>query len=148
MLFRNIWAQSLLAAVLVSTGGLACSTPAAAPEPWRRPFETLRGARLYTAGTRALVAGETETAVESLEEAARLAPEASEIQNHLGLAYWAAGQPALAGLAFDRALELDCENAAAQRNREKLAAALSGGPADWAEAARAVPIEEEGSGVE
>jgi Flp pilus assembly protein TadD len=74
------------------------------------------GARLYRSGTRALDRGETQRAIQDLERAAALVPEASEVQNHLGLAYAAAARPADAERAFRRALELDCDNAAAREN--------------------------------
>ncbi len=51
-----------------------------------------------------------------LERAVALAPEASEVQNHLGLAYQAAGRGRDAELAFRRAVALDCGNAAAVEN--------------------------------
>ncbi len=38
------------------------------------------------------------------------------MQNHLGLAYDAAGRPEAAQQAFERAVELDCDNEAAQQN--------------------------------
>jgi Flp pilus assembly protein TadD len=76
----------------------------------------LQGARLYRSGTDALDRGETAVAIADLERAAELVPEASEIQNHLGLAYQAAGRDADARHAFARAVELDCDNAAAQEN--------------------------------
>ena len=75
-----------------------------------------RAAHLYRDGTRALDAGESDRAVDTLREAARLAPQASEIQNHLGLALAATGHPVEALAAFERALDLDCSNAAAARN--------------------------------
>ena len=76
----------------------------------------LRAARLYHSGTAALDAGEPERAIADLERAASLAPQASEVQNHLGLAYAAAGRPGDAERAFRRALDLDCDNAAAREN--------------------------------
>ena len=79
-------------------------------------------ARFYRSGTQALDRGDTDTAIFELEQAAVRAPRASEIQNHLGLAYAAAGRNGAALAAFERAVELDCENAAAQEN---LAAALA-----------------------
>lgn len=75
-----------------------------------------RAARLYQDGTRALNAGNGEVAVMRLQEASRLEPEASEIQNHLGLAYAIAGHPEQALAAFQRAVDLDCSNAAAAKN--------------------------------
>lgn len=84
-------------------------------------FDGLRAARLYASGSDALENGEPVRAVTDLEEAARLVPHASEIQNHLGLAYWANGDLDRARSAFDRALELDCDNAAAQGNRLRIA---------------------------
>ena len=77
---------------------------------------TLQGAQLYQQGTDALDRGETERAVRVLEQAAQRVPEASEIQNHLGLAYLAAGRRDDARRAFERAVALDCDNDAAQHN--------------------------------
>jgi len=93
--------SGLLLAALLAIGGCA----------------SLEGARLYRSGTAALDAGEPERAVRELERAARLVPRASEIQNHLGLAYAELGRSEEASLAFERAVALDCENGAAQRNR-------------------------------
>jgi Flp pilus assembly protein TadD len=77
---------------------------------------SIEGARLYHRGTAALDAGEPERAIADLERAASLVPQASEVQNHLGLAYAAAGRPGDAERAFRRAVELDCDNAAARQN--------------------------------
>ena len=77
---------------------------------------TFKGARLYEQGTQALDRGDAATAIADLEEAARLVPQSSEIQNHLGLAHEAAGQDDAALLAFRRAVALDCSNEAAQQN--------------------------------
>jgi Flp pilus assembly protein TadD len=77
---------------------------------------TLDGARLYRSGTEALDAGDAARAVRDLERAAALVPHASEIQNHLGLAYQAQGRDADALAAFERAVALDCDNEAARRN--------------------------------
>jgi Flp pilus assembly protein TadD len=76
----------------------------------------LRAARLYRSGTGSLDRGDAGAAVADLERAAALAPHASEVHNHLGLAYAAAGRDADARAAFRRALELDCDNAAAREN--------------------------------
>ena len=77
---------------------------------------SFRAAQLYQSGTEALDRGDVLVAVEDLQEASRLEPEASEIQNHLGLAYAADGNDAGALEAFERAVALDCENDAAQEN--------------------------------
>jgi Flp pilus assembly protein TadD len=77
---------------------------------------TYQGARLYDRGTRALERGDAAAAVADLERASALVPDASEIQNHLGLAYEAQGRPADARAAFERAVALDCDNDAAQHN--------------------------------
>lgn len=82
-----------------------------------------RAARLYQEGTVALNAGDAEFAIVRLGEAERLEPDASQIQNHLGLAFAATGQHEKALSAFQRAVDLDCSNAAAVHN---LAAAESG----------------------
>jgi Flp pilus assembly protein TadD len=76
----------------------------------------LEGARLYRAGTEALERGDSEAAVRALESAAERVPEASEVQNHLGLAYLASGRREDALRAFERALALDCDNDAARHN--------------------------------
>jgi Flp pilus assembly protein TadD len=86
----------------VALAGLACAS-----------FEA---ARLYQTGTAALDRGESARAVADLERAAELRPEASEVQNHLGLAYQTAGRPGDAEFAFRRAVALDCGNAAAVEN--------------------------------
>jgi Flp pilus assembly protein TadD len=86
---------------------------------------TLEGYRHFRLGSAALDRGDVLRAVVELELAARLAPERSEVQNHLGIAYAAAGRPGDAVAAFERAVALDCDNAAAKAN---LAAALARGP--------------------
>ncbi len=77
---------------------------------------TYQGARLFRSGTAALDGGDSARAVHELERAAQLLPDASEIQNHLGLAYQARGREADALRAFERALALDCDNQAAKQN--------------------------------
>ena len=77
---------------------------------------SVEGGRLYTSGSEALERGDVESAVDALERAAALVPQASEIQNHLGLAYRAAGRSNAAREAFERAVDLDCDNLAARHN--------------------------------
>lgn len=77
---------------------------------------SLEGSRLYSSGTEALDRGDSARAVVDLEQAAALLPEASPVQNHLGLAYVQVGRDADAEAAFRRAVELDCSNDAAQHN--------------------------------
>ncbi|MFI5217664.1 MAG: tetratricopeptide repeat protein [Candidatus Limnocylindria bacterium] len=89
---------------------------------------SFEAARLYRSGTAALEAGAPERAVADLERAAALAPEASDVQNHLGLAYAAAGRPGDAERAFRRALELDCDNAAARENLHAAELRSAGNP--------------------
>jgi tetratricopeptide (TPR) repeat protein len=109
---RHIFATLCVASGLVSMLSiLACES---------MPMRALRGARHYTDGSEALERGDTKRAIVELERAAELVPQASEIQNHLGLAYWAADQPERARFAFGRALELDCDNTAASRNLAEL----------------------------
>ncbi len=74
------------------------------------------GARLYVRGTQELDRGEVAQAIATLETAAAYAPDASEIQNHLGIAYREAGDNEKALRAFRRAVDLDCTNQAAQHN--------------------------------
>jgi Tfp pilus assembly protein PilF len=83
-------------------------------------MRTFRGARHYAAGTEALTRSEPVQAISELEKAASLVPHASEIQNHLGLAYWADGRPQEARSAFETAVKLDCDNIAAEINLERL----------------------------
>jgi len=79
---------------------------------------SFQGTRLHGSGSEALERGETARAIADLERAAELLPHASEVQNHLGLAYDAAGRPEDAQRAFERAVELDCDNEAARHNLE------------------------------
>jgi Flp pilus assembly protein TadD len=95
--------RPILVAVLVAS--LACAG-----------CGSLRGARLYSSGTRALDAGDPARAVADLEAAAALLPGSSEVHNHLGLAYARAGRDEEAMAAFRRSVELDCDNRAAQHN--------------------------------
>ena len=67
-------------------------------------------------GSAALDRGDAAVATAELESAAALLPHASEIQNHLGIAYSMEGREADALAAFRRAVELDCDNQAAARN--------------------------------
>jgi len=107
--------------------GLACllalgAGPLAGCASWR-------GAQLYASGTRALDAGDPERAAADLERAAELVPKASEIRNHLGIAYLALGRTREARRAFERAVALDCDNEAARANLEELRAAPVPSPA-------------------
>ncbi|MEN8160699.1 MAG: tetratricopeptide repeat protein [Myxococcota bacterium] len=76
----------------------------------------IEGHRHFEAGNRALDRGDAAAAVTAFERAATLVPEASEVQNHLGLAYTAAGRDEDALAAFERAVVLDCDNQAAAAN--------------------------------
>ena len=99
--FRTAWLR-VGCALCVALLALGCSS--------------FRGARLYQSGTSALDRGDSAQAIAELERAADLLPEASEVENHLGLAYQAAGRERDAELAFRRAVALDCGNAAAVEN--------------------------------
>lgn len=101
-----------LAVSLVTTASLACSS--------LPPVRAIRAARYYAAGTRALERGDDAVAIEELERAAVLMPDASEIHNHLGLAYWSDGREIEAERELERALELDCDNDAARSNLVRL----------------------------
>ena len=80
----------------------------------------LEARRSYRAGTEALDRGESQRAVAELERAAALAPEISAIQNHLGIAYEETGRTDDALLAYQRAVDLDCDNRAAESNLREL----------------------------
>lgn len=77
---------------------------------------SFRAARLYQRGSAELDRGEYQSALVDLRAAAVLAPHGSEIQNHIGLALAADGQDDAAHAAFLRAVDLDCDNAAAKQN--------------------------------
>ena len=109
---RATWVGVLWVGLLVLSG--------CAEGPRRAMGRAMDGARFYSAGTRSLEAGDAATAVAELSRAADLVPHASEIQNHLGMAYWTLGELSAAESAFDQALVLDCENEAARLNRERL----------------------------
>lgn len=98
-----------------------------------------RGARHYSAGNHALERGDAALAIEELRQAAALLPAASEVQNHLGLAHLARGDEGLAREAFERAIELDCDNQAARINlaRTESRIKLSGRGSDKTQAASA-----------
>lgn len=105
-----------------------------------RAFRSLQAGRLYTTGTEALDRGDHQTAIAQLEEAATLVPDASEIRNHLGLAYWSAGDSDRARAAFEAAIDLDCDNEAARANLASLDAALAAPRAETSlDAALAAP---------
>ncbi len=101
MRIRTPWLQ-VGRAVCVLAVALGCSS--------------FQAARLYQGGTAALDRGDPARAVLDLERAAELLPEASEVQNHLGLAYQAEDRDREAELAFERAVALDCDNDAAAEN--------------------------------
>lgn len=84
------------------------------------PVRAYRGAQHYAAGTDALARSDGALAIALLERAAALVPQASEIQNHLGLAYWSDGRTQAAKAAFAKAIELDCDNFVAQANFARL----------------------------
>jgi len=100
--------------ICVSVVGIGCQSP---------PVRAWQAGRLYTTGTEALDRGDHQTAIAQLEEAATLVPDASEIRNQLGLAYWSAGEPERARAAFEAAIDLDCDNEAARANLASLDAA-------------------------
>ena len=116
----------------ISLASSACQSPA---------LDGLRGARLYASGSEALEAGDAERAIDALEAAARLVPHASEIQNHLGLAYWQNEEFDRAAAAFDRAIELDCDNDAARVNRAQLLEANAAIPIGTGDAAGQEPVD-------
>jgi Flp pilus assembly protein TadD len=95
------------------TGQLLAAAALAALVGGCASFEAMR---LYESGTQALDRGDPQRAVADLERAAALAPDASPIENHLGLAYQDAGRPEDALHAFERAVQLDCDNQAAAAN--------------------------------
>jgi Flp pilus assembly protein TadD len=86
---------------------------------------SLEAARLERSGTAALDRGEALRAIRDLEQAAALAPGASGIQNHLGIAYEQAGRPGDAESAYERAVALDCRNDAASANLDALRSSLT-----------------------
>ena len=100
--FRSGWFCLVFALCFLASPHLGCSN-------WR-------ASQLYQSGSHALDEGDSTRAVSDLMQAAALKPESSEIQNHLGIAYERTGDEAAALAAFERAVELDCDNAAASAN--------------------------------
>ena len=100
--YKATMRRLLVALLLVALASVGCAS--------------FQGWRLYSSGTDALDRGDIARAIADLERAAELAPGASEIQNHLGLAYAGDGRSDEALLAFRRAVALDCGNHAARRN--------------------------------
>lgn len=100
------------------------------------PVRSLEAARYYARGTQALERGDAATAIRALERASALQPTASEIQNHLGLAYWEGSRRDDALLALERAVALDCDNRAAQANLEQLRALVEAEAAEAADGER------------
>jgi len=77
---------------------------------------SLQGARAYREGNRALERGQPSEAMPHLERAAMLLPGQSEIHNHLGLALVQTDRLDEAVVQFERAVDLDCDNRAAEAN--------------------------------
>jgi tetratricopeptide (TPR) repeat protein len=96
--------KRLACLLLTLTLGLGCAS--------------IEGHRAFEAGNHALDRGDTQQAISAFERAATLVPEASEVQNHLGIAYTSAGRDEEALAAFERAVALDCDNQAAAANLE------------------------------
>ena len=77
---------------------------------------TYRAAKLYQTGSASIGSPEPQNAISDLERAVLLAPEVSQIRNHLGIAYAEAGRFQEAIQAFESAIRLDCDNSAAFQN--------------------------------
>ena len=92
-----------LGAAIALAGGVATAAGCA----------SIEGARLYGSGTQALDRGDTQRAISDLERAVVLVPHASEVHNHLGVAYEVDGRLEEAAREFQRAVDLDCDNLAA-----------------------------------
>jgi tetratricopeptide (TPR) repeat protein len=116
--FRSRRIEAIACAALAAVAVLAAGCGSG-------PVRAFAGARAYADGTAALDSGDYDLAISRLEVAAERVPHASEIWNHLGLAYWSAGRPAAARDAFERAVELDCDNAAARVNLARFDAEAS-----------------------
>ena len=119
-MFQSLQPRSVKSIARAVLAVVAAALAIAAAGCESAPIRALRGARHYTAGTEALERNDDAKAVAELEQAAALVPHASEIQNHLGLAYWSDGRPQSARVAFAKAIELDCDNDAARANLESL----------------------------
>jgi Flp pilus assembly protein TadD len=97
-----------IAAVLLAMATLACAH--------------VESSRLFDRGTAALDRGDAAAAVGDLERAAALTPDVSAIQNHLGIAYEQSGRDGEALRAYEKAVDLDCDNTAARENLDALRA--------------------------
>lgn len=134
---RSFAIATALLAFTASVGTGGCATEAGV---------AFQGARHYASGTALLDRGEDERAVAALERAARLVPHASEVRNHLGIAYWRTGRFDAARDAFESALALDCTNEAARANLaalEQRGEAAAGSP-QGVDRRRAARAEEDG----
>ena len=74
------------------------------------------GPRSLQSGVRLLHQGDYARAIEKLKVASELLPQQAQVWNHLGLAYHGAGQPENAIFAYQKALELNRDLAAARFN--------------------------------
>jgi len=106
-------ARGILTAALVAACAMTLACQSAPVLAWE-------GARHYARGNDALDRDEPRVAIREFERAAELVPHASEVRNHLGLAFLSAGERENARAAFEEALELDCENEAARINLSRL----------------------------
>lgn len=130
----SVAATALVLMALATGLGIGSAGCAGAPGLGPLGGASWEAAHLYTSGTGALDRGEAESAVRQLERAVALAPWASEIRNHLGLAYAAVGRPEAAQRSFEDALQLDCRNDAARRNLDWVRAPATSfreTPASW-----------------
>jgi Flp pilus assembly protein TadD len=82
----------------------------------------VEASRYFASGTAALDRGDPARAVHDLEQAAARTPDVSAIHNHLGIAYEQAGRSDDALRAYQRAVDLDCDNTAAEQNLDALRA--------------------------
>lgn len=81
---------------------------------------SFEAARLSQRGSEAIDRGLILRAIDDLEHASALAPEAAPIRNNLGVAYLAAGRQGDALRAFERAVALDCSHEPSQLNLRAL----------------------------
>jgi tetratricopeptide (TPR) repeat protein len=95
---------SLDEAILAATSASPSTLPPIATPTTPDPEKQIQSAKLYVEGKARLVAGQFGPALTSLEEAARLDPDSSEILRELGAAQAASGKRAAATATYRRAV--------------------------------------------
>ena len=114
------WARLALAS------GVAASLVVLAtlPGPFPQERTDYRAEVHYSVGTRAMNAGDLDSAVEHLRRAVEMRPDHTDARNHLGITYTKLGRLTLAAECFERAVRDNPDFLTARINYGRLLAAL------------------------